>query len=157
MTANLLRDAWRWRKHARASNNNNNNDYSSTLTHSKTELSFWSPQIRISAMDLRVSTNRLRFPSVTVWFLCSTEYRYLEGKEKHNVVDLPTDTRHNLPRCSPLLSRLKIYTDPEKGWPLFFLQTNGLNVHVIQGERYVFPNLPLTPKQRLRFSTWTPC
>ena len=44
--------------------------------------------MRISAMDLRVSTNRLRFPSVTVWFLCSTEYRYLEWK-RNTVVDRP--------------------------------------------------------------------
>lgn len=42
-------------------------------THSKTELSFWSPQMRISAMDLSVSTRRLLFPSVTAWFLDSTE------------------------------------------------------------------------------------
>lgn len=46
-------------------------------THSNTLLSFWSPQMRISEMDLRVSTNRLLLASVTVWFLHSKLWRYL--------------------------------------------------------------------------------
>ena len=45
---------------------------------SNTVLSFWSPQIRISAMDLKVSTNKLLFDSVTVWFLYRTEYKYFK-------------------------------------------------------------------------------
>ena len=53
-------------------------------THSKTELSFWSPQMRISAMDLSVSTKRLRLDSVTVWFRERTEYKYL--KYKRNIL-----------------------------------------------------------------------
>ena len=50
------------------------------VTYSKTVLSFWSPQMRISAMDRRVSTRRLLLLSVTVWFLYNTEYKYLEGE-----------------------------------------------------------------------------
>lgn len=46
-------------------------------THSNTLLSFWSPQMRISEMDLSVSTNRLLLASVTVWFLHSKLWRYL--------------------------------------------------------------------------------
>ena len=46
-------------------------------TYSKTLLSFWSPQMRISEMDRTVSTRRLRFCSVTCWFLHSKLCRYL--------------------------------------------------------------------------------
>ena len=47
-------------------------------TYSNTLLSFWSPHMRISAMDLSVSTRRLLLASVTVWFLYNTEYKYLK-------------------------------------------------------------------------------
>ncbi len=53
-----------------------------TLTHSKTELSFWSPQMRISAMDLSVSTSRLRLASVTVWLRLRIEYKCLGVKKR---------------------------------------------------------------------------
>ena len=49
-----------------------------TYTYSNTLLSFWSPHMRISAMDLSVSTRRLLLASVTVWFLYNTEYKYLK-------------------------------------------------------------------------------
>lgn len=49
--------------------------------YSKTELSFWSPQMRISAMDLSVSTKRLRLLSFTVWFFTITLCRYLVIKK----------------------------------------------------------------------------
>lgn len=45
-------------------------------TYSKTEESFWSPQMSISAIDLKVSTNKPRLCSDTVWFLESTLYKY---------------------------------------------------------------------------------
>ena len=45
---------------------------------SNTVLSFWSPQIRISAIDLKVSTNKALFDSVIVWFLYRTEYKYFK-------------------------------------------------------------------------------
>lgn len=51
-------------------------------TYSNTELSFWSPHIRISVIERIVSTSRLRLWSVTVVFLVKTWYMYL--KEKNN-------------------------------------------------------------------------
>lgn len=50
--------------------------------YSNTELSFWSPQMRISVMDRMVSTSRFLFCSVTVVFLVNTWYRYLRGREE---------------------------------------------------------------------------
>lgn len=50
-------------------------------THSNTELSFWSPQIRISVMERMVSTSRLRLWSVTVVFLVKMWYMYLKEKK----------------------------------------------------------------------------
>lgn len=50
--------------------------------YSNTELSFWSPQIRISVIERMVSTSRFRFCSVTVVFLVKTWYRYLEEREE---------------------------------------------------------------------------
>lgn len=41
-------------------------------TYSNTELSFWSPQIRISVIERIVSTRRLRLWSVTVVFFVKT-------------------------------------------------------------------------------------
>lgn len=49
-----------------------------TGTYSNTELSFWSPQMRISVMERMVSTRRFRLWSVTVVFLVRTWYIYLE-------------------------------------------------------------------------------
>ena len=49
-----------------------------TAAYSKTLLSFWSPQMRISVVDLSVSTSSTRFCSVTVWFLHNTLYKYLQ-------------------------------------------------------------------------------
>lgn len=46
-------------------------------TYSKTLESFWSPHIRISAIDRKVSTKRFLFASVTTWFLVNTWYWYL--------------------------------------------------------------------------------
>lgn len=45
-------------------------------TYSNTEESFWSPQIKISAMDRKVSTNSPLLCSDTVWFLDKTLYKY---------------------------------------------------------------------------------
>lgn len=47
-------------------------------TYSNTELSFWSPQMRISVMERMVSTRRFLLWSVTVVFLVRTWYIYLE-------------------------------------------------------------------------------
>lgn len=49
-------------------------------THSKTELSFWSPQMRISVMERIVSTSRFLLWSVTVVFFVRTWYMYLKSK-----------------------------------------------------------------------------
>lgn len=46
-------------------------------TYSKTLLSFWSPQMSISAIDLSVSTKSPRLFSDTIWFFAKTLYRYL--------------------------------------------------------------------------------
>lgn len=54
-------------------------------THSNTELSFWSPQIRISVMERMVSTRRFRLWSVTVVFLVKTWYMYLKGDRQRHV------------------------------------------------------------------------
>lgn len=51
-------------------------------TYSNTELSFWSPQMRISVMERMVSTSRFRLWSVTVVFLVKTWYIYLEERHK---------------------------------------------------------------------------
>lgn len=48
-----------------------------TVTYSNTELSFWSPQMRISVMVRMVSTSRFRLWSVTVVFLVRIWYMYL--------------------------------------------------------------------------------
>lgn len=45
-------------------------------TYSKTEESCWSPHIKISAMQRRLSTSKLLFVSETVVFFSSKEYRY---------------------------------------------------------------------------------
>ncbi len=52
--------------------------------YSNTELSFWSPQMRISVIDLKLSTSKLRLLSLTVWFLIITLYRYL--KMNQNII-----------------------------------------------------------------------
>lgn len=57
--------------------------------YSNTELSFWSPQIRISVMERMVSTSRFRFCSVTVVFLVKTWYRYLKKRKENEA--LPTE------------------------------------------------------------------
>lgn len=46
-------------------------------TYSNTVLSFWSPQMRISAIWRNVSTNRVLFCSVTTLFLDITLHKYL--------------------------------------------------------------------------------
>lgn len=51
-----------------------------TRTYSNTELSFWSPQMRISVMERMVSTRRFRLWSVTVVFLVRTWYMYLRDE-----------------------------------------------------------------------------
>lgn len=49
-------------------------------TYSNTELSFWSPQMRISVMERMVSTRRFRLWSVTVVFLVRTWCMYLQTR-----------------------------------------------------------------------------
>lgn len=51
-----------------------------TETYSNTELSFWSPQMRISVMERMVSTSRFLLWSVTVVFLVRTWYIYLKKR-----------------------------------------------------------------------------
>ena len=53
---------------------------------SNTELSFWSPQMRISAMDLIVSTSRPLLLSVTVWFLL----KWWNGSFETKQINFPT-------------------------------------------------------------------
>lgn len=48
------------------------------VTYSNTLLSFWSPQMSISAIDLNVSTRSPRLFSDTIWFFDKTLYRYLK-------------------------------------------------------------------------------
>ena len=49
---------------------------------SKTEESFWSPQIRISEILRRLSTNKVLFDSVTVWFLVMTLCKYFNSSSE---------------------------------------------------------------------------
>ena len=59
-------------------------------TYSKTDESFWSPQMRISAIDLSVSTSKLLLLSVTVLFLVRMKCKYLQRKsiEREIILDL---------------------------------------------------------------------
>lgn len=75
-------------------------------THSNTELSFWSPQIRISVMERMVSTSRLRLWSVTVVFLVKIWYMYLKEKvSTSNVLSCHFHVQHvclsSLEKCRP--------------------------------------------------------
>lgn len=101
-------------------------------SYSNTELSFWSPHMRISVIDRMVSTNRLRLWSVTVVFLVRTWYIYLKHGEKKSVkilLRLKVWT-HTWNECSRDLSwlrslllsvlmqlRLNIYKDSLPHWP----------------------------------------
>ena len=50
--------------------------------YSNTELSFWSPQMRISEIHRSVSINRSRFASDTVGFRFNTPYKYLRENRR---------------------------------------------------------------------------
>lgn len=64
-------------------------------TYSNTELSFWSPQIRISVIDLKLSTNSPLLFSDTVVFFSKTVYRYFRCV-KDSLLRVDCDERNQL-------------------------------------------------------------